>query len=248
MNAEPEVSLSVVSHGQGGLVAALLDDLAKGADTSFEVILTLNLPEDERFIPRAPPFPLTVLRNSHRKGFGANHNAAFRVARGRHFAVVNPDVRLPKIELQALLGPLHAPVGLCAPLVRTACGRLEDSARRFPTLWRLFKRVALRQRQPDYVPETPIVDVDWVAGMFMVFDRHAFAHVEGFDERFHMYLEDTDICHRLRQAGYRVLWVTSTEVIHDARRASRRQLQHLRWHITSALRYLFLPCKKLHQP
>src|SRR5688500_2569858 len=74
-----EISLSIVSHGQGGLVKHVLSDLQAWKDVNAEVIVTLNYPEDERFLAENRRFPQTVIRNFHRKGFGANHNAAFQV-------------------------------------------------------------------------------------------------------------------------------------------------------------------------
>ncbi|MGS0756858.1 glycosyltransferase family 2 protein [Roseateles sp. GG27B] len=75
--------------------------------------------------------------------------------------------------------------------------------------------------------------------MFVVFRRDAYEKIGGFDaRRFFMYCEDIDICERLRSAGWRVVFQPETFVIHDAQRASRRSLRHLRWHSTSMLRYL----------
>src|SRR5690606_35775888 len=80
--------------------------------------------------------------------------------------------------------------------------------------------------------------VDWIAGMCMMFDRHSFARVDGFDERYHMYCEDVDICLRLQQRALHVRWVDQTQVIHDAQRQSHRDRQYLRWHLKSIFRLM----------
>jgi GT2 family glycosyltransferase len=54
-----------------------------------------------------------------------------------------------------------------------------------------------------------------------------------------MYVEDADICTRLWLSGYKVLACPGVVVTHDARRASRKNWQHLRWHIASLLRYFW---------
>src|SRR5690348_1087353 len=92
------VTLSVVSHGQGALVRRLLDDLAQVEGWRLEVVLTINIPEDEGFLAGFRAAPLTVLRNATPKGFGANHNAAFRAAAGDVLIVANPDLRLPAFD------------------------------------------------------------------------------------------------------------------------------------------------------
>lgn len=238
-NAVPKLSLSIVSHGQGHLVAHLLDDLIRLSPGDIEVLLTMNLPEDENFYPSCP-FPVRVIRNATPQGFGANHNAAFEQSKGRFFAVVNPDIRLPSLNVEQLLNPMRDPkVGAVAPVVLNSAGGIEDSIRRFPTIAGLARRVLFKQRVLDYEWKTNPIDVDWSAGMFVVFRRESYQEVRGFDhQRFFMYMEDVDICQRLKETGYRVVLQPAVSVIHYAQRASRRSFKHMRWHLTSVFRYL----------
>ena len=74
--------------------------------------------------------------------------------------------------------------------------------------------------------------------MFMLFRAEAFFRVGGFDEDFFLYYEDVDICTRLWKDGSRVLACPGAQVIHEARRASRRNVRYMRWHAASLLRYL----------
>lgn len=232
-------TLSVVSHGQAALVRLLLSDLERLRPADFEVLLTLNVPEDESSLVSSG-FPLRVIRNTRPKGFGANHNAAFAVSRGDYFVVINPDIRLPDLALDGLRQVVDLDrTGACAPLVFNSSGHLEDSTRRFPTVLRLLRRVVLRDRALDYEWQGRSQAVDWVAGMFVMFRREAFAQVRGFDDqRFFMYFEDVDICRRLKGLGWAVRVQPAVRVVHDAQRASARQLKHLWWHLTSAARYL----------
>lgn len=241
MTKRPTFTFSVVSHGQGHLARNLLEDLRGAHGVTFEIILTLNIPEDEAFIEPFTDLPLVVVHNTERKGFGANHNAAFARSRGDFFVILNPDIRAPALDLQHLLHAVRtAAVGALAPRILSAQGRLEDSARRFPTFLRLAARTLLRRRAPDYDLTLPgLLEVDWVAGMFVAFPKVAFATVEGFDERYFMYMEDVDICHRLHHNGLKIVVDTDMSVVHDAQRASRRNLRHLSWHVRSAVRYLF---------
>ncbi|TXI21818.1 MAG: glycosyltransferase family 2 protein [Roseateles sp.] len=232
------LSLSIVSHGQSALIAPLLEDLRRLALPDIEVVLTVNIPEDEMPF-KDLPFPSRIIRNAAPQGFGANHNAAFAASSGRFFVVVNPDIRLPSLDVARLLALMEDPtVGAVAPVVLNGAGGVEDSVRRFPTIADLARRVLLKQRIPGYQWETQPIDVDWTAGMFVVFKREAFVAVQGFDHRrFFMYFEDVDICRRLRHAGWRVVLQPAVSVIHDAQRASHRSAKHLRWHVTSAARY-----------
>ncbi|WP_374537080.1 glycosyltransferase [Chitinimonas taiwanensis] len=243
MIEQPLLSISIVSHGQGGLIASLLADLLRLRQANAlccEIILTLNIPENEAFLQSFSDLGLKVIRNERPKGFGANHNAAFQESSGKFFVVVNPDIRIQSLEAQDLIAPFQNPdVSAVAPLVLSGDGQLEDNARRFPTLFRFAKRVLFRERRPDYNFGATTIAVDWVAGMFVVFRQETYKTLGGFDDRrFFMYLEDADICRRMHKNGAKVVINPAVQVTHLAQRASRRNLTHMRWHAISAFRYL----------
>ena len=243
---ELKVALSIVSHRQGTLVRPLLQDLVRWAGPRTQVLVTLNLPEDEAFLADLP-YEITVIRNAEPKGFGANHNQAFAHTDADVFVVLNPDLRLLSVDLEAVLAPLmRGDVGASAPVVVGADQKLEDSARRFPTFLRIATRMVRRARglrnESDYRVDTqPETTVEWVAGMFVAFPRAAYERVKGFDESYFMYLEDADICRRLARQGYKTV-VVNTRVMHDARRATMKSRRHLNWHMRSMARFLWRGC------
>lgn len=233
------VTVSVVSHGQISLVNQLLEDLGRYCPPTLRVILTQNIPEPAPSLPPKWAHRFEIIRNEKRKGFGANHNAAFRRCETPYFCVANPDIRLTADPFPDLAAALegHA-VAASGPLVRDLQANVEDSARRFPTVATLVKKLFVQPAGPDYPTDRGCLEVDWIAGMFMLFRADAFRKVSGFDDRFFLYYEDVDICARLRAAGYEIVYEPGVEVIHDARRASRRDLRRMMNHATSALRYL----------
>jgi hypothetical protein len=232
------ISVSVVSHGQGGLVANLLTDLHERSTADIEVLLTVNIPEVLPFAPGSFRFPVQVVENDVPKGFGANHNAAFRRSAHDVFCVLNPDIRLPADPFPELLKRLaDGRTGVVAPLARSPEGGIEDSARPFPTPIYILRKALFGPPPSDYRAGDADLAPDWVGGMFMVFPRDAFAAVRGFDERYHLYYEDVDLCARLRLAGREIVFCPSVEVLHDARRQSRHSLRYLGWHVASMLRF-----------
>jgi hypothetical protein len=186
------------------------------------------------------PYPVQIIKNFKPLGFGANHNQAFKYCQSKYFAVLNPDIRLNEFDIQSMLDVMKdSSVGVAAPKVISPNDMLEDSVRLFPTFSRFFRRTVLKQRQPDYVWGETAFKVDWAAGMFMLFRSSAYAAVKGFDEkRFFMYLEDADICKRLWRNGWSVVATPNATVIHHAQRASRKNFKHMKWHVTSAFRFL----------
>lgn len=242
MSKIPQVSISIVSHNHGALIAALLGDLSDQITTSIEVILTLNVAEDPSLRVERFRFPIRILRNAAPRGFAANHNAAFREAKSEYFCVMNPDIRMSSDPFPILLDCLRDPdVGVAAPMILNSAGQVEDNARRFPTPWMIILKIFQTRIALDYsLGDTPI-HPDWVAGMFMLFPRDAYSGVGGFDERYFLYYEDVDLCGRLTLSGKRVVLCPSVSVMHDARRQSRRNVRHVWWHLSSMWRFFCSP-------
>jgi len=232
------VCVSVVSHLQAQLAKGLLDDLAAHCRDTVEVVLTLNVDEPLPFQAADFGYPIQLVRNRSPRGFGANHNAAFRLCRRRTFCVLNPDIRLAANPFPALIGELERDrTGVVAPRIVDPAGRTEDSARRFPTLWSLVAKALGRASALDYEIGSASFSPDWIAGMFMLFASDAFRAVGGFDAKYFLYYEDVDICARLRAADYDVRLVPAASAVHDARRASRSDWRHRAWHLQSIARY-----------
>jgi hypothetical protein len=233
-----EVTLSIVSHGQNALVNQLLGDVQRVCASRVALVLTQNVPDPVPFATGSLECPVEIIVNPERKGFGANHNAAFALCRTPFFCVANPDIRLPSDPFPALLQALEAPRAVVAgPLVRNPEGRIEDSARRFPTFVTLIKKLFVDRREPDYPTDRGPQEVDWVAGMFMLFRSEAFRAAGGFDEAYFLYYEDIDLCHRLHAQGKAITFEPRAEAVHDARRASRRNPRLALNHFRSALRF-----------
>jgi N-acetylglucosaminyl-diphospho-decaprenol L-rhamnosyltransferase len=233
------ITFSIVSHGQLNLVKNLLSDLVSSRPPDSIIIVTLNIPECEG--PIADYLDeVVVIRNDFAKGFGSNHNAAFRSCSSRFFCILNPDIRFSNIDWSVLFNIFDAgSVGACAPLVCSPSGGIEDSARIFPNFFTLFNRFFFKRHRLDYLLVKEPSTVDWLAGMFVVYEGNLFKTVNGFDEGYFMYLEDADICMRLLAIEGRSVVVPSVKVIHDARRSSKKKLNHLVWHLQSAFRFLF---------
>jgi N-acetylglucosaminyl-diphospho-decaprenol L-rhamnosyltransferase len=236
----PLITVSIVSHLQGGLVIDLLKDMQRVCDDSaLRVLLTLNLPEKLPFHPKEFPFPIVIHQNPRPLGYGANHNQAFRQASGMFFGVLNPDLRLTRNPFPILCSALNAGnrIGVIAPRVEDEARNTADNARRFPTPFRILKRILGDSLKPDYPLAGRPIPVDWLAGLFLLFPLRLFTAINGFDERYFMYCEDVDICARFRLAGYEVYWDPRISVIHQAQRHSHRRLTHLKWHVVSLIRF-----------
>jgi N-acetylglucosaminyl-diphospho-decaprenol L-rhamnosyltransferase len=231
----PTIAVSVVSHDHGEMVNALVGQLLLCPEVG-QIILTRNIPETTVFISNQR---INVIENRVPKGFGANHNAAFKECKLPFFCVLNPDIVLEGNPFPQLIECLSkSPVKLCAPAVVAPDGRLEDSVRHFPTLRSLIlKAIGGNGGRYEVEPNQQTFPVDWVAGMFMLFCTDSFRSVGGFDEKYFLYYEDVDICARLWNSKSLVAICPNVQVIHAAQRTSRTNFRYMRWHVASMLRF-----------
>jgi N-acetylglucosaminyl-diphospho-decaprenol L-rhamnosyltransferase len=255
MSESRPVLVSIVSHGHGRHVAALLEDLAlPGNCEDIRVVLRLNKPETKDGLQRHWPFPLEIVCNDQERGFSANHNATFRqfagTVEGSFFCVLNPDIRLQAGTMAAMLDCCKISPGaaLMAPEVCAPDGRVEASARQLPTPGEIFRKGLMRLLGQGLKEELSGA-MDWFAGMFMLFEAAAFRAVGGFDERYFLYYEDVDICCRLRLEGLGLRFCPTVTVVHDAQRGSHRNVGLFLRHISSVIRFFSSPvyrqCRRL---
>jgi len=231
------ITVSIVSHGHAHWVQPLVPHVLACPEVAH-LILTRNiaegivLPSDSR---------LAIVDNAIAKGFGANHNSAFRECRTPYFCVLNPDVSWTENPFPGLLRCLETTrAAVAGPLVIGPDGVAADNLRRFPSLLSLMRKaVGGDDGRYQITPGAPCFLADWVAGMCMLFRSADFAALGGFDEAFFLYYEDVDICARLWGSGRSVAACPQSLITHSAQRASRRDTSHTRWHLASMAVYFW---------
>jgi len=191
---------------------------------------------------------VTYLDAGRNLGYGAGHNLAIRTSAATvdYYAVVNPDVAFEAGTLERLAAfAERRKAGLVMPDVRYPDGRRQYLCKLLPTPLNLFARRFLPSaivqrlderyelhaadyRQPFFVP--------CLSGCFMLFDARVLLAVGGFDERFHLYLEDTDLSRRVAERAP-TLYCPEAQVVHAFNKLSYRDPGLLKVHVQSALRY-----------
>ncbi len=242
MPNSPLLTISIVSHQHGHLIHGLLDDLQHLRIEDIEVVLTLNMAEKLPFDCDGYDFPIQLRFNPRPKGFGANHNSAFKSNQGKWFCVLNPDIRLKADPFPNLLECFQDNrVAVAAPLIVDQDGNIEDSARRLPSPLSIVKKAFQHNFRQDYEVGGQTFIPDWVAGMFMLISSDCFEQIGGFNEKYFLYYEDVDLCTRLKLAGYKIVLCAGVSAVHHARRESHRSLKHFLSHLRSVIRFFISP-------
>lgn len=160
-----------------------------------------------------PDLPdVTTLRNERNLGFGRAVNKGAAVAKGEFLCILNNDTQVQPGALDTLIEFLrtHPDAGICGPQLVHADGSLQNSFDNFPTLLDQFvNKTLLRLLCPSRFPskrrqiEQP-TPVESIVGACLVISRELFLQLGGFDERYFIYLEETDLCKRSPKKVYLV--------------------------------------------
>jgi len=239
---------AVVVNYEGGdrLVGCVRSVLADASAGPVEVVVVDNGSRDGSVDTLRVAVPgVRIVRAPGNVGYARAANLGIAASRAPIVAVLNVDTVVEPGAAKVLLDRLdrEARLGAAGPRLRNPDGTAYPSARTMPSipvaighglvgLWKPDNRFTARYRQLDADPSLPRL-VDVVSGAAIWLRRTALDDVGGWDEGYFMYLEDTDLCWRLRRAGWDVAYEPSAVVDHEqgvitARRPYRMLLEHHR--------------------
>jgi GT2 family glycosyltransferase len=219
------VSIVIVNYNGGGVIIDCLASIFQHLDTaSVEVIVVDNNSRDRSPDLIEQKFPeVHLLRQSENLGFGAANNIGAHHAQGTYLFLLNSDTLIQSNILPALMSKLDsAPdIGIVGPRLLNPDGSFQLSAAYEIGLWGEWRTLqeVRKYRQPARRPALAQQygadqDVDIIVGAAMLMRRSHFFAIGGFDEHFFMYFEESDLCQRFRDAGYRLLYTPAVSLIH----------------------------------
>jgi hypothetical protein len=236
------------------------------AGLALQVIVVDNASNDGSAQMVQDDFPdVQLVVNRTNRGFPAANNQGIAVADGRYVLLLNPDTQIVGHALRELVAfaDQRPDVGMIGPQLLNPDGSVQSSRRRFPTLTTAFLestwlQPAIVDLQPSTVlglltaplrraleryyisdrPDDVIQDVDWITGAAMLARHQAVNEVGLMDEGFFMYSEELDWCRRFREAGWRVVYLPTAQVIHHVGKSSEQVVPARHIHFqTSKVRY-----------
>ena len=196
--------------------------------TPFEVIVSDNGSTDESVAFIRTNYPgARVIENGENLRFSRGNNVGISEARGEYLLILNPDTIVHDGSLDRWIefADRHSEAGGFGCMVLNADGSYQGCARPFPTVWREWL-AALYLRPLGYLSDIFIADkyvrwsgesertIDWQAGCALMVRGELLKKLGGFDERFYYYYEDLDLCHRIWDAGYPILYTPDVLITH----------------------------------
>lgn len=225
-------------------------DSVRANGVSYRLYLVDNSPSKDFFASLSLQDQEKYIFLNKNVGFGAAHNVAIAESAklgAKYHLVLNPDVYFDENVLKTITQYMdsHADVGLLTPKVLYPDGRVQYLCKRLPKPYDLFVRrfgpKALKEKN-NYLFEMrdrnydEIMEVPSLSGCFMFFRNTVLQKIQGFDDRFFMYMEDVDISRR-SGAIAKNLHFPKVTIYHEHGKGSYKSLKLLWYHISSVFRY-----------
>lgn len=238
----PLVSVIIVSYNTRELLLQCLDAVERGTEVPHEVIVVDNGSRDGSPDAVEQRFPDTVVIRQQNVGFGRGNNAGLQQAGGRFVLLLNSDVLVRPQCVDRLADYLlvHPEVGAVGPRLIRPNGELDLACKRgFPTPRASFFRVIGLSRLFRHsrffnaynlgnLDEREEHEVDAGTGACLLVRRSTIDQVGFFDPDFFMYGEDLDLCFRIKDGGWKVVYLPTAQAVHlkgqSTRQATNRML------------------------
>jgi hypothetical protein len=229
-----DLAIITVAYNDAQWVKAMLPTVFEHmGDIRADVVVVDNESDDGVADLIASEFPDARTIWSANHGFGHGNNRALMTCNARYVLFLNPDTEILEGTFAELVEMMDARpmVGLVGCRQITGEGRLDTTIRYFPNAARALgeavgaERVIrsrprwLGEREADPAAYEREVECDWTSGSFMLARREALESAGCFDERYFMYSEETDLCRRIKTAGWSIRHFPTMTILHHDRKA-----------------------------
>jgi len=232
-----DISIVIVNYKSRDLTLNCLKAI-RAADwpgLDYEIIVIDNYSADLSSRDLEPFGEIKFIMNGQNTGYGAANNQGIREARGDYVVIMNPDTVPAKDVFIKLFDFMenNPKVGAVGPKQFNLDNSIQDTCFRWPRLMTpLYRRTPLgkigaakkdidRYLYRDF-DKNSLREVNWLLGSFLFCRAESLRQVGVFDERFFLYFEDTDLCRRFWQGGWKVVYNPAVKILHNHKRQSAR--------------------------
>ena len=225
-----ELSVIIVSFNTKDILKKCLESLIKIRDLDFEIIVSDNGSSDGSVEMVSSEFgKVKLIENGKNLGFAKGNNAARKYVKSDYVLFLNSDTVVNRSALVKTVDYLktHDDVGSVTCKIVLPSGQLDrDTRRRFPTPLVSLKRLFLGSVR-DYwyldIASTKIHEVDVIQGAFHLTRKKILDEVDWFDEDYFLDGEDIDLCWKIKQVGYKIVYYPKVSIIHIKKASKEAQ-------------------------
>jgi N-acetylglucosaminyl-diphospho-decaprenol L-rhamnosyltransferase len=251
--SNPVVGLVTVGFESADVWPDFFASLSRSTVKPKSVVVIDNSPKASTDLSALYKGNLVVKHRPGNPGYGAAINEGVTLLPKECSVIVmcNPDIIFEPETLQKAIDALlaHPTAGIAGPAVINPDGSVYPSARAFPgirvgvghaILGEIWKKNPWTQKYLGVYEGDDVRVIDWLSGSCLIAKKEALAEVGGFDPEYFMFLEDVDLCFRLKRAGWRALYVPTARIVHSGGHSTKsRMADMVTVHHESARRFLF---------
>jgi len=223
------VSIVIVNWNAKDLLLACIDSIRRSAgDVSCEIIVVDNASDDGSVEAVRERFPDVMLIPSDKNlGFAAGNNLGISKAQGEYVLLLNPDtvVREGAIQESAAFLRDNPDAGAVGCRLLGSDGLVQESHwAAFPNMpWLLKCALYLNKLGGLVSPDAKEpIQVAHLLGAYIMTRREIVRDLNGFDESYFLYMEETDLCYRIREAGFSIYYLPIPTVVHYGQQSSNQ--------------------------
>lgn len=178
-------------------------------------------------------------------GFGKAHNLVLDKVASDFHLILNPDIQFSRLVLPNLINVLghQKDVSFISPRVVYPNKENQFICRKNPTPLDLInRRLNLSKKkilENEYRSKSLLepFSPEFIHGCFMLFKTKEFVNLNGFDERYFLYMEDADICRKVYQSGKKIYYYPKEIITHTHQKGSSKKAKLFFYHLSSAIKY-----------
>jgi len=254
-----DVSIVIVNYNTLQMTLDCINSVYEQTkEIDFEVILVDNASLDgsKEFFEQDKR--IKYLYNSQNLGFGRANNRALEICSGRNILFLNSDTLLTDNSVKKLSDYLdeNQDVGACGGNLYFVDGSPIHSFRRiFPSvldsvdilLFHMISKILYGKNSEHNFSNLPI-KVAYITGADLMIRKNLLLQLKGFDSRFFMYYEETELCRRISRLGYSIMAIPETYIIHHESKSvslNSGSIKKMRMLNRSKRLYLNIQCEKI---
>lgn len=216
-----ELSIILVNYNDRRHIEACLSSLQENVPSvEHEIIVVDNASTDGSRELIARSFPaVRLIANADNAGFSRANNIGAKESRGEFLLFLNTDTVATPGSIGGWLDHLRADpsIGAVGPALLRGSGAVQVSFGKkvnFPA--QLWQKLFLNPVYGRFLKKSAGTrSVGWLSAACLLCRRKAFEQAGGFDENFFIYFEDIDLCLRLREAGWKLVYIPGTRIFHE---------------------------------
>jgi GT2 family glycosyltransferase len=169
-----------------------------------------------------------LIKNKKNLGFGAANNIGTIHAQGKYILFLNNDTKLISNSIKEVFDfaeKKHSNSIFVGCQLLNADRSKQESVFDFPSVWNSFtenfylykffpKSKWFNKYYQNYYDYSEPTEVDVIRGAFMFCPAREIKELNGFDERFFFYSEETDLCYRFKKERKKIYFLPKTAIIH----------------------------------